>query len=161
MNMRILISKIAGVAFVATLLLTASCSSDSDEPASPFKNPQLEPGTDAKPSWTVSSGLFDESEQTMSVVLTLQPELAPYASAGDLMCAVVNGEVRGVCSGRQLTDGTVYFPLIIAGNTGGEQIALSYYCQKLQRIYSNSSWNRFNSSLPPTNEGDYYVVTFF
>ncbi len=161
MNPITVIKILAGVAFTATLLLTSSCS-DSDEPNNPaYTDPNLKPGSDATPSWKVKSGLYSESEQTMSVVVGLQPELVPYASVNDLMCAVINGEVRAVSSARQQADSIFYFPLVIAGNTGGEQIALSYYCKKLQRIYTNNNWNRFDSSISPTDEGDYYIVTFF
>ncbi len=171
MNKRTFFYIIAGVAFTATLLFTSSCSKSDDdrttpkkeEPSSPVdpSNPNLQPGSDARPTWQTRSGLYTDNEQTMSVVIKLQDELSSFASADDLMCAVINGEIRAVTAPRQLENGTFYFPLIIAGNTGGEQISLSYYCSKLKRIYTNASWGNFSSTLSPTNEGNYYTVKFF
>ncbi len=165
MNMRT-ISKIAGMAFSAILLLTAvSCSTSddeiSDDPIEPKKTIDVKPGTDEAPDWTVKENLYTENELTMSVVIKLQNELNSYASTEDQMCAVINDEVRAVSKARQLPDGTIYFPLIIASSIGGEQIAVKYYCSKLKRIYTNSNWQKFNSDISPTADGKYYVVTFF
>jgi len=166
--MKSIINKIAGVAMMASLLLTAGCSSSDNEGDDPVvppivdpTNPNLKPGSDTKPDWKVRSGLYDESEQTMSIVVKPQQELADYASADDLMCAVINDEVRAVSTARQLTDGTIYFPLIIAGSTGGEQITLKYFCSKLTRIYTIVNWNTFNADISPTNAGEYYWAKFF
>lgn len=161
MTMRTFINNIAGMAFMAILLLATSCSTDDGDINSGDKNPVLTPGSDARPSWSVKEGLYDESEQTMSVVLKLQSELVPFASADDLMCAVINDEVRAVSTARFRGDSIVYFPLIIASNTGGDPITVKYYNSKLTRIYTKSDWNRFNSDISPTVDGEYYVVKFF
>ncbi len=168
MNMRTIISKLAAVAIMATLLLTAGCSSSENEDDNPVvppivdpSDPNLEPGSDAKPDWQVPVGLYDENEQTMSVVLRPQQALAAYASTDDLMCAVINSEVRAVGTARQLPDGTIYFPLIISGNEGGTTITLQYYCSLLHRIYTKADWLPFNAALSPTDGGQYYTVVFF
>jgi len=150
------------MALTAILLLAASCSTDDgDITSGGGNNPYLEPGNDALPSWSVKEGLYDNSEQTMSVVLTLQSELTPYASADDQMCAVIGDEIRAVSKARLRGDSIVYFPLIIASSTGGDAITVKYYCSKLHRIYTKNNWNSFNSDLSPTSSGEYYVVKFF
>ncbi len=166
--MKSIINKIAGVAMMASLLLTAGCSSSDNEGDDPVvppivdpSNPNLQPGSDAKPDWQVRSGLYEESEQTMSIVVKPQQELAVYASTDDLMCAVINDEVRAVSTARQLTDGTIYFPLVIAGTSGGKMITLKYYCSQLHRIYTKADWLPFNAALSPTDGGQYYTVVFF
>ncbi len=168
MKMRTIINKLAGVAMMATLLLTAGCSSSENEEDNPVvppivdpSDPNLKPGSDAKPDWQVPGGLYDENEQTMSIVVEPQPELAAYASTDDLMCAVINNEVRAVSTARQLPDGTIYFPLIISGNEGGKMIALKYYCSQLHRIYTKADWGQFNAAISPTENGQFYVVNFF
>jgi len=169
MNMRTIINKLAGVAMLATLLLTAGCSSSENEEDNPVVppivdpsgDPNLKPGSDAKPDWQVQGGLYDENEQTMSIVVQPQLELAAYASTGDVMGAFINNEVRAVSTARQLGDGTIYFPLVIAGSGGGEQITLKYYCSKLTRIYTKADWVQFSSTISPTDNGQYYAVKFF
>ncbi len=174
MNMKSIMNKIAGVAMVATLLLTAACSgSDGDSPVTPpspddpsgkkdtIINENLKPGTDAKPDWKVKEGLYFEDEQTMSISVTPQQELAPYTSTDDLMCAVIDGEIKAVTIAYEQSYGVHYFPLVIASNAGGVQITLKYYCSKLHRIYTLNNWMRFNSAISPLEEGNYYVVSFF
>ncbi|MBP3227172.1 MAG: hypothetical protein J6M53_00110 [Bacteroidaceae bacterium] len=153
------IKTIAGVAFVATLLLAAvSCGSDDKD--GEVVNPNLTVGTASRPSWSVPADLYATFEYTMSVQLIPQAELQPYISDDDLMCAVVDGEVRAVSS-LQRTGGEAYFPLVIAGTSGSGAVTISYYCARLARIYTVQNWQPFTPGLAPTQDGKPYVVTFF
>ena len=86
---------------IAALALTAwGCSSDDDEPSRPTEEIPadsaiaIQAGTDKRPNWQTPD--FSRFEQTMSLFLTLQPELVPYSSRQDLLCAIIGGEIRGV-----------------------------------------------------------------
>ena len=94
----------------------------------------------------------------MIVEVQLQDTLARYASAQDLICATIGGEVRGVAEAQQ-NDGNWVFPLIIASNNAGVAIELSYYCDKLHRIFS-IQWTTFDASVAPTGTGGIYQPDF-
>lgn len=151
---------LAGVALVATLLLGA-CSSDDDDSNQQNQNGStLTVGTDERPSWVVSSDASLLDDWPMSVQIGLQTELLPYVSNADLMCAMMNGEVRAV-SGLKETGGQYYFMLPIQGHSGEGLVTLKYYCDKLHRIFTVSDWKEFDSGIQPTDEGTPYVVPFF
>lgn len=94
----------------------------------------------------------------MIVEVQLQDTLAKYASAQDLMNAIIGGEVRGVAAAQQNDDNWV-FPLIIANDNAGVVIELSYYCDKLHRIFS-IQWTTFDASVAPTGTGGIYQPEF-
>jgi len=141
-----------GVGLLFFAFLAWGCSSDSDEETRPTGIPE---GTDAKPAWTVPN--YDLYEQTMSVDILLQDELLQYASEQDMLCATINNEVRGVATAMQMDDQWV-FPLTVASNESGVMVGLSYYCDKLHRIFT-ISWTRFDASVAPTGtEGIYRPI---
>lgn len=150
---------LAGVALVATLLLGA-CSSDDDDNQQNQNGSTLTEGTDVRPSWVVSSDASSMDEWPMSVQIGVQSELLPYVSNADLMCAMMNNEVRAV-SGLKETGGQYYFMLPIQGNSGEGFVTLKYYCDKLHRIFTVSDWKEFDSTIQPTDEGTPYVVPFY
>ena len=150
---------LAGVALVATLLLGA-CSSDDDDNQQNQNGSTLTEGTDVRPSWVVSSDASSMDEWPMSVQIGVQSELLPYVSNADLMCAMINNEVRAV-SGLKETGGQYYFMLPIQGNSGEGLVTLKYYCDKLHRIFTVSDWKEFDSTIQPTDQGTPYVVPFF
>ena len=150
---------LAGVALVATLLLGA-CSSDDDDNQQNQNGSTLTEGTDVRPSWVVSSDASSMDEWPMSVQIGVQSELLPYVSNADLMCAMINNEVRAV-SGLKETGGQYYFMLPIQGNSGEGFVTLKYYCDKLHRIFTVSDWKEFDSTIQPTDQGTPYVVPFF
>lgn len=94
----------------------------------------------------------------MIVEVQLQDTLAKYASAQDLMSATIGSEVRGVAEAQQ-NDGNWVFPLIIASNNAGVATELSYYCDKLHRIFS-IQWTTFDASVAPTGTGGIYQPEF-
>lgn len=149
---------LAGVALVATLLLGA-CSSDDDDNQQNQNGSTLTEGTDVRPSWVVSSAASSMDEWPMSVQIGVQNELLPYVSNADLMCAMMNNEVRAV-SGLKETGGQYYFMLPIQGNSGEGFVTLKYYCDKLHRIFTVNDWKEFDSTIQPTDEGTPYVVPF-
>ena len=149
---------LAGVALVATLLLGA-CSSDDDDNQQNQNGSTLTEGTDARPSWVVSSDASSMDEWPMSVQIGVQSELLPYVSNADLMCAMLKDEVRAV-SGLKETGGQYYFMLPIQGNSGEGLVTLKYYCDKLHRIFTVSDWKEFDSTIQPTDQGTPYVVPF-
>lgn len=152
---------LAGVALVATLLLGACSSSDDDE-SNGNKGASMTPkeGTDTRPSWVVSSDPDSQDDWPMSVQIGVQSALLPYASSGDLMCAMMKGEVRAV-SGLKETGGQFYFMLPILGSSSEGFVTLKYYCDKLHRIFTVNDWMEFDSHIQPTVQGVPYEVPFF
>ena len=149
------------LALAALALLAWGCSSDGDgtstQPTPPTPTPtEIPAGTDTRPTW--QSPNYDLYEQTMIVEVQLQDTLAKYASAQDLMSATIGGEVRGVAAAQQNDDNWT-FPLIIASNNVGVAIELSYYCDKLHRIFS-IQWTTFDASVAPTGTGGIYQPEF-
>ena len=152
---------LAGVALVATLLLGA-CSSSDDDDSNENKGASMTPkeGTDTRPSWVVSSDPDSQDDWPMSVQIGVQSALLPYASSGDLMCAMMKGEVRAV-SGLKETGGQFYFMLPILGSSSEGFVTLKYYCDKLHRIFTVNDWMEFDSHIQPTVQGVPYEVPFF
>jgi len=154
---KIIISTLAALAFLA-----GGCSSDDDEVTT--KNnlgeadgrPALSEGTDARPAWQTPN--YDSYGQTMMVEVTLQDTLQGYASAADLMCAAIGGDVRGVATPEQV-DGTWRFTLIVASNEAGADVSLSYYCDRLHRIFA-TDWTTFDAATVPVGVGGIYQPEF-
>ena len=149
------------LALAALALLAWGCSSDGDgtstQPTPPTPTPtEIPAGTDTRPTW--QSPNYDLYEQTMIVEVQLQDTLAKYASAQDLMSATIGGEVRGVAAAQQNDDNWT-FPLIIASNNVGVAIELSYYCDKLHRIFT-IQWTKFDATVAPTGQGGIYQPEF-
>ena len=143
------------IALAALVLMAWGCSS-SDDGDAPEKNSLLPQGTDKRPTWVMPN--FDDYEQTMFVRLQLQDTLQSYASDQDLLCATIDKEVRGVASAKQL-DGRWVFDLHIASNDMGKLITLLYYSDRLHRIFT-IEWGKFDTTTPPTGEGDFYQPPF-
>ena len=152
------------LALAALALMAWGCSSDDDEvkeKETPQKNilnerPMLSEGTDARPTWQAPD--YDSYEQTMMVEVTLQDTLQSYASEADLMCATIGGEVRGVATPEQV-EGTWRFTLIVASNEASANVGLSYYCDRLHRIFS-TSWTTFDAATVPVGTGGIYQPEF-
>lgn len=144
---KIILSAIAALAFLAW-----GCSSDNDEVTAKV----IPEGTDARPTWQAPN--YDNYEQTMAVEVTLQDTLLSYASASDLMCATIGGEVRGV-STPKLVDGKWRSTLIVASNDAGVSINLSYYCDRLHRIFT-TTWTTFDATTVPIGTGGIYQPAF-
>ncbi|MBQ9651943.1 MAG: hypothetical protein IJ635_08075 [Bacteroidaceae bacterium] len=138
---------LAALAFVAW-----GCSSDNDD----VITKGIAEGTDARPTWQIPN--YDNYEQTMMVEVTLQDPLQTYASAADLMCATIGGEVRGVATPEQV-DGKWRFTLIVASNKVGASVDLSYYCDHLHRIFT-TSWTTFDAATVPIGTGGIYQPEF-
>ena len=136
-------------------LVMLSCS-DSDDKDSPSPSQQtIASGNDARPDWQAPQYTF---EQTMSVSLLMQRELEPYVTSQVLLCATIGDEVRGLTS-PTLEGDLIFFPLTVAANGKGESIKLSYYCDRLHRIFT-IPWTTFDASLDPMGEGDIYRPQF-
>lgn len=152
---------LAGVALVATLLLGACSSSDDDE-SNEKNGTSMTPkeGMDTRPSWVAPSDASWLDEWPMSVQIGVQSELLPYVSSEDLMCAMLNGEVRAVSNLKE-TGGQYYFMLPIQGDSGEGFVTLKYYCDKLHRIFTVTDWKEFDSTIQPTDQGTPYEVPFF
>ncbi len=148
------------LALAALALLAWGCSSDGDgtpTPPTPTPTPtEIPSGTDTRPSWQVTN--YDLYEQTMNVEVLLQDTLVKYASTQDLLCATINNEVRGVAAAVQIDDQWV-FPLTIASNDAGVMVSLSYYCDKLHRIFT-VNWTQFDASVAPTGTKGIYKPEF-
>ena len=140
------------LALVALVLMAWGCSSDNDD-TRPTGIPE---GNDARPTWTGPD--YSLYEQAMIVDVLLQDTLVQYASEQDLLCATINDEVRGVATAQQLDDQWL-FPLIIGGNETGVMVKLSYYCDRLHRIFT-INWTGFDASMAPSGEGSTYQPEF-
>lgn len=160
---------LAGVALCVTLLLGASCSSDSDDNATPIpdvpENP-LTPGTDQRPDWNQTVVDYTRYDSEMPVVVGIQPELAQYASEHDMMRATISGETRAWSAQPlewETADGTASykFLLTIGGNAGEGNITLEYYCDQLHRIFTLSEWRYYDASTTPTEDGQPYIPLFY
>ena len=146
------------LALVALAFMATGCSSSDDQDNNPPK-PQdtiiVEPGSDARPDWVAPSA--EDYEQNMNVYLTLQDELQSYITENDLICAKIDGEVRGVTAPRQ-DEGDWLIPLIVFSN-GAAPIQLSYYCDRLHRIFT-TDWTTFDATVAPTGSGGIYRPVF-
>ena len=137
------------------VILACSDSDDNDNDIPSPTQQAIAPGNDVRPDWKAPSYTF---EQTMSVSLLMQRELEPYVTTQDLLCATIGDEVRGLTAPIVEEEG-IFFPLIVAANGKGESINLSYYCDRLHRIFT-IPWTTFDASLPPMGEGGIYRPQF-
>ena len=145
---------------LAVLPLAWGCSSDDDDdPVDPDlpKKTELTEGNDERPVWGdpdyLSFGL------TMAVQFRLQEALEEYVSDQDLLCARIGGDVRAVTAPEN-SEGQIYFPLVIAANSTESMVSISYYCDKLHRIFTITDWHRFDTSLSPLDNGEPYLLEF-
>ena len=148
------LGRLCVVGFMGFLFLVSSCVNNDEE-----TDPLILPGSEPPPAWTVSASLYTKFEYTMSVQVVMQQELLPYVSDDDLMCAVVDGEIRAV-STLYRTGSQPYFCLAIAGEGSGAMVSLRYYCSQLKRIYTATDWLPFTPSMPPTQNGKPYILKF-
>jgi len=146
MMKKILLSIIAALAMVL-----GGCSKDDEGTV-------VKSGNDNRPAWQAPAS-YGDYEQFMSVLIILQDELQPYASTGDLLCAKVNGEVRGVTA-PDIIDSKATFSLTIAGNGNDAGIELCYYSDRLHRIFTLSNWAVFDASVAPMGTGSLYQPAF-
>ena len=143
------------LALAACAFMAWGCSSDGDD--APIPTPaEIPAGTDVRPTW--QSPNYDLYEQTMVVEVQLQDTLAKYASAQDLLCATIGNEMRGMAEAQQIEDQWLFF-LVVGSNDVGVNVGLSYYCDKLHRIFS-IQWTRFDATVPPTGQGGIYQPDF-
>lgn len=141
--------------FLTTLaFLATGCSGGSDEDT-PTPS-ALTPGTATRPEWTAPNS--QDYEQNMTVYLRVQSALLPYVSVNDMVCASIDGEVRGV--GFPTQDGGEWLIPMVVFSDGAAPIKLSYYCDQLHRIYT-IEWTEFDTSLPPVGEGTIYTPHLF
>ena len=146
------------LSFSVALLSLLSCSS-GDEPSATTPSTEVKPleqGTDQRPLW--QSPNYDAYEMTMSVEIHLQDTLQAYASTNDLLCATVGDEVRGIALPRQVGDEWL-FPLTVGSNEGNIALTLSYYCERLHRIFT-TPWTKIDASAMPIGEGGIYEPKF-
>lgn len=137
---------------LATLAFMAwGCSTDDET------SREIPQGNDERPTWQIPD--YNLFEQTMSVEVQLQDTLIKYASAADLMCATIGGEVRSVQAPLEF-DGQWLYLLVIASNDTGVPVSLSYYCQKLRRIFTIENWTTFDATIEPMGTGGIYKPIF-
>lgn len=153
---------------IATIGLVAlGCSKSDHEDNTDPDNPnngnenteaveQLTPGTDERPDWQDPD--YDNWEQTMSVMILPQEKLKPYVTENDLLCAQMNGEVRGLTE-PVIEEDMIFYPLTVGADGAEARVFLHYYCDKLHRIFS-LDWADFNPSVVPTGESSFYRPLF-
>ena len=142
------------LALAALAFMAWGCSSDDEKDSS--QPTEISVGTDVRPTWQAPN--YDLYEQAMVVEVQLQDTLTKYVSSQDLLCATIGGEVRGVAAPLEVENKYV-FPLTIASNDAGVAVGLSYYCDKLHRIFT-IDWTTFDASVAPTGTGGIYQPKF-
>lgn len=153
------------LALVALASMAMGCSTNDEQEANiaptppPAATPSdttfIEPGSDVRPNWTAPSDR--NFEQVMNVYLMLQDQLQPYISENDMICAKIDGEVRGVTVPRQ--DESDWLINLIIFSNGAAPIQLSYYCDSLHRIFT-TDWTTFDATVAPTGQGGIYQPKF-
>ena len=136
---------------VALTIIMGGCSKEDDGTV-------VKPGNDTRPAWQAPAN-YGDYEQFMSVLVILQDELQPYVSTNDLLCAKVNGEVRGVAA-PDIIDAKATFSLTIAGNGNDASIELCFYSDRLNRIFTLSNWTVFDASVAPMGTESLYKPAF-
>ena len=146
---------------LAILPLAWGCGSDDDDPIEPQKptDKQLTVGNDERPTSWEDSINYNNFELTMAVQFRLQDVLNEYVSGQDLLCALIGDEVRAVTA-PEISEGQIYFPLVIAATSNESMVSIAYYCDKLKRIFTIDNWHRFDTSLPPLDNGEPYLLEF-
>lgn len=140
------------VAITALTFMVGSCGDDEVTPA-------LQTGKDARPTTWVAPQNSSFDLPPMSLQVQLGDTLAAYQSSADLMCATINGEVRAVTPPMS-NMGIVFYPLTIMGNSNEQMVSLSYYCDRLHRIYTIKDWAQFDPSVAPTGDSGIYRPKF-
>ena len=117
---------------------------------------KLESGSLSRPNWQIPN--YDEYEQIMTVDILLEEALQKYASENDLMCGIIDDEVRGVAI-PGLVGEKWRCTLTLGSNESGQKVTLSYYCDELHQIYT-TDWVKFDATIAPTGEGETYEPIF-
>ena len=156
--MKTLMKYLCGLCLLCVVCVSCGDDNELRDPYKQYKD-YLSKGNETRPEWEEREGLYTEYESTMSVQIQLQNILLPYLSDEDLMCAVIDDDVRAVASPAH-TGGQIYFPLVIAGNSSDGEVCLHYYCKKLQRTYIIEDWMPFTPGLSPLDNGEPYKPKF-
>lgn len=150
--------KIFVILLAALPLLVGSCSKDDEENNNGGENEEvITPGNDTRPTWEYPN--YNNWEQTMTVRLLMQKELEPYVTDGDLLCAKINDEVRGLTP-PEIDGDEKSFPITIGADGAEGRVFLSYYCDSLHRILT-IDWADFNANAVPMGDDDFYRPTFW
>ena len=95
-----------------------------------------------RPNWSEADVSTYENWTTLNV--TIEEALQPYLSKDDMMAVFVNGELRGMASHPAIIVGdeealSNMFVMAVYGNeTGTVKVSLSYYCKKLNQVFTLS-----------------------
>ena len=94
------------IALTALAFVAWGCSSDHEDTESSGK---FQSGT---PTWTPPN--YDDYEQTMTIEIQLQDKLQSSASEHDLLCAMINNEVRGLTEPKWVDGKWVFILTVVA-----------------------------------------------
>lgn len=92
------------------------------------------------PGWTKPDESLYETSTPLTV--TIEEALQPYVSKDDMMAVFVNGELRGLATqpavivGDEQTTSHLFVMTAYGNETGTVKISLSYYCKKLNHIFT-------------------------
>lgn len=155
-----------GVALIASLAMMCACSSDDDdEEKEEQKTVSYTKETVAQaPEWSVDMSASDPAPDWQSpdaslyenwavLMVTLEPELAKYASENDLMAVFINDDLRALSyPSRTISqdiyddDGNISFILKIFGNElSGRRVVftLKYYSTRLHHMFTLKGEEQF------------------
>lgn len=150
----------------AALTLAWGCSSDSDDAHGGASFTAAE-----QPAWTVDWTWHDEApnwknpaptlhESRMYVVLKLDERYGGYSTDADRMAIFLDGECRGMGLRNVTADGSVYFPVIVAGdNEDLERLTeVRYYCASMKQLFVMPGFYGFTPDRTIGTDEDEYVV---
>lgn len=141
---------------ILTAVLTSEwgCSSDDDSDAVSYKKTTAlqQPewvidlfSNDEPPSWTDPD--LSQFENSMFLLIKLQPQLADYSTDDDRMACFIDNECRSVVAHRSVHDGdgSIYFAIKVLGNAIDRDITfeLRYYSGGLHQLFSLSHTGSF------------------
>jgi hypothetical protein len=102
-----------------------------------------------KPRWTKPDESLYETSTPLTV--TIEEALQPYVSKDDMMAVFINGELRGLATqpavivGDEQATSHLFVMRAYGNETGTVKISLSYYCKKLNHIFTLSQDLNLNS----------------
>lgn len=134
--------------FSLLALAVWGCSSDSDSTSSS----QSTFAAAAEPAWAIDwssnetapnwqEPTSESFECSMDMLVTLNDDLQPYASAADMMAVFMHGECRAVSYPNVMKDGKVAYLLHIKGSSEevGNRMLLYFYCDKQHTMNQSES----------------------
>ena len=144
--------------FILCLALFCACSSDDDDTPSGYTVETVSQapmwqlnwsGNDVRPDWQEPNP--SDFENWTVMLVQLEDELKPYASADDMMAFFVYDDLRGLAKpainvSEDETDAHYYLIKAFGNESGQEllEVTVKYYCSQLKQVFSRTVQMRYN-----------------